>query len=106
MLSAELEYALNEAFQRARDAQHEFITVEHLLLALIREGEGVAARVLQDLGADHEKVRKEIMKLLGSLHEQGITIIIVTHDPEVGQVAQRRITLRDGLVESDEVDSE
>jgi putative ABC transport system ATP-binding protein len=52
------------------------------------------------------KTGKEIMKLLGSLHEQGITIIIVTHDPEVGQVAQRRITLRDGLVERDEVDSD
>ena len=50
------------------------------------------------------KTGNEIMKLLGALHEQGITIIIVTHDPEVGQVAQRRITLRDGLVESDEVD--
>jgi len=35
MLSSELEYALNEAFQRARDAHHEFITVEHLLLALL-----------------------------------------------------------------------
>ena len=35
MLSNELEYCLNEAFQRARDEQHEFITVEHLLLALL-----------------------------------------------------------------------
>jgi putative ABC transport system ATP-binding protein len=47
---------------------------------------------------------QEIMKLLESLHEQGITVIIVTHDPEVAQVTGRRITLRDGLVESDEVD--
>ena len=35
MLSNELEYCLNEAFQRARDDLHEFITVEHLLLALL-----------------------------------------------------------------------
>jgi ATP-dependent Clp protease ATP-binding subunit ClpA len=35
MLSSELEYCLNEAFQRARDHRHEFITVEHLLLALL-----------------------------------------------------------------------
>ncbi len=47
---------------------------------------------------------QEIMKLLESLHEQGITVIIVTHDPEVAQVTGRRIKLRDGLVESDEVD--
>ncbi len=35
MLSSELEYCLNEAFQRARDQRHEFMTVEHLLLALL-----------------------------------------------------------------------
>ncbi len=35
MLSAELEFCLNEAFQRARDYRHEFMTVEHLLLALL-----------------------------------------------------------------------
>jgi putative ABC transport system ATP-binding protein len=47
---------------------------------------------------------REIMKLLESLHKKGITVIIVTHDPEVGRSARRRISLRDGLVESDEVD--
>ena len=35
MLSSELEFCLNEAFQRAREQRHEFMTVEHLLLALI-----------------------------------------------------------------------
>ena len=35
MLSSELEFCLNEAFQRARDSRHEFLTVEHLLLALL-----------------------------------------------------------------------
>ena len=35
MLSSELEFCLNEAFQRARDYRHEFMTVEHLLLALL-----------------------------------------------------------------------
>ena len=35
MLSSELEYCLNDAFQRARDLRHEFMTVEHLLLALL-----------------------------------------------------------------------
>jgi putative ABC transport system ATP-binding protein len=50
------------------------------------------------------KTGREIMKLLESLHEKGITVIIVTHDPEVGRSARRRISLRDGLVESDEVD--
>lgn len=44
----------------------------------------------------------EIMRILASLHEKGITITIVTHDPEVGQATQRRIFLRDGLIEKDE----
>ena len=46
----------------------------------------------------------EIMNLLGSLHEKGITILIVTHDPDVGRATRRRICLRDGLLESDEAD--
>jgi len=46
----------------------------------------------------------EIMKLLSSLHEKGITIIIVTHDLDVGRSTRRRINLRDGLLESDETD--
>ncbi len=57
---------LELSIDEARMHNHNYVGTEHLLLALIREGEGVAARVLQDLGADHEKVRKEIMKLLGS----------------------------------------
>ncbi len=45
---------------------HTYVGTEHLLLALIKEGDGVAARVLTDLGADHEKVKREVMKALGS----------------------------------------
>ena len=44
-----------------------------------------------------------IMNLLGSLHEKGITVVLVTHDPEVGRSMRRRIFLRDGLIERDEV---
>ncbi|HKM38750.1 MAG TPA: ATP-dependent Clp protease ATP-binding subunit [bacterium] len=43
-----------------------YIGTEHLLLGLIREGEGVAARTLENLGADLDKVRVEVLKLLGS----------------------------------------
>jgi putative ABC transport system ATP-binding protein len=45
---------------------------------------------------------REIIKLLGSLHEQGITVVLVTHDPEVGRSVRRRVILRDGLMERDE----
>jgi putative ABC transport system ATP-binding protein len=46
----------------------------------------------------------EIMKLLSSFHEHGITVIIVTHDPEVGRFAGRRIMFRDGSLIRDEED--
>ncbi len=46
---------------------------------------------------------REIMEVLKSLNADGITLILVTHDPEVGQAAHRRIRLRDGMIEADEV---
>jgi putative ABC transport system ATP-binding protein len=49
------------------------------------------------------KTGRGIMRLLGSLQEKEITVVIVTHDPEVGRSLRRRIILRDGLIERDEV---
>jgi putative ABC transport system ATP-binding protein len=43
----------------------------------------------------------EILKLFNEIHEQGATIVIVTHDPQIASHAQRTIALRDGLIESD-----
>jgi len=56
---------LELAMDEARLMSHNYIGTEHLLLGLIREGEGVAARVLEKLGVDLEKVRQEILSLLG-----------------------------------------
>src|SRR6266576_2696410 len=53
------------AREEAARLQHDYIGTEHLLLGLIREGEGVAARVLLELGVDRKKVREETLKLLG-----------------------------------------
>jgi len=57
---------LELSIDEARLHNHNYVGTEHLLLALIRENEGVAARVLNELGADHERVKREIMKALGS----------------------------------------
>ena len=55
-----LELSLREALQLG----HNYIGTEHILLGLIREGEGVAAQVLQQLGAELQKVRQTVIQLL------------------------------------------
>jgi ATP-dependent Clp protease ATP-binding subunit ClpC len=55
-----LELSLREALQLG----HSYIGTEHLLLGLIREGEGVAAQVLTKLGADTNRVRQQVIQLL------------------------------------------
>ena len=54
------------AMDEARSLGHNYIGTEHLLLGLIREGEGVASQVLMNMGLELEKVREEVMNLLGS----------------------------------------
>ncbi len=58
MLSKELEYSLNHAFKEARDKHHEFMTVEHLLLALLDNP--TANPILTACGANIEKLRLEL----------------------------------------------
>jgi ATP-dependent Clp protease ATP-binding subunit ClpA len=62
MLSKELEFTLNLAFKEAREKRHEFMTVEHLLLALLDNP--TAAEVLKSCGADIEKLKKELTAFL------------------------------------------
>jgi len=57
---------LELSIDEARLHNHNYVGTEHLLLALIREGEGIAADVLSRLGADHETVKREVMKALGA----------------------------------------
>ncbi|MFZ5966834.1 MAG: ATP-dependent Clp protease ATP-binding subunit [Bacillota bacterium] len=54
------------SFAEARRLGHSYIGTEHLLLGLIREGEGIAAKILIDSGVNLEKARDEVMKLLGN----------------------------------------
>ncbi|MBN6205008.1 ATP-dependent protease ATP-binding subunit ClpC [Ralstonia pickettii] len=54
----------------ARKLGHSYVGTEHILLGLIREGEGVAARVLNNLGVSLNKARQQVLKLLGSNESQ------------------------------------
>jgi len=58
--------ALELAAEEARSLGHNYIGTEHLLLGLIREGEGVASQVLINTGLDLNRVRSEVMEILGS----------------------------------------
>ena len=64
---------LELSWDEARQLGHNYIGTEHLLLGLIREGEGVAARVLENLGVDLNKVRSNVIKMLGESKPQATT---------------------------------
>src|SRR6056300_419691 len=57
------------SLEEARQLGHNYIGTEHLLLGLIREGEGVAARVLENLALDLSKIRTQVIRLLGDTAE-------------------------------------
>ncbi len=62
---------LELSLEEARQLGHNYIGTEHLLLGLIREGEGVAARVLENLNIDLSKVRTQVIRMLGETAEVG-----------------------------------
>ncbi|MBI4580217.1 MAG: hypothetical protein HY718_10975 [Planctomycetes bacterium] len=57
------------ANQEAQRLNHEYIGTEHILLGLVKEGSGVGANVLKNLGADLPTIRNEIKKLVGPGHD-------------------------------------
>jgi ATP-dependent Clp protease ATP-binding subunit ClpC len=63
---------LELAFEEARQLGHTYIGTEHILLGLIREGEGVAAQVLKNMGADLDRVRRQVVDLLGGASPGGL----------------------------------
>src|SRR5919107_3668414 len=52
------------AQEEARTLKHNYIGTEHILLGLVRENEGVAARILLDFDADSDKIRNEVIRML------------------------------------------
>ncbi len=56
---------LNLSMDEARRLGHNYIGTEHILLGLIREGEGVAVRILSELGIDLKSITSEVVELLG-----------------------------------------
>jgi len=101
-----LELSLREALQLG----HNYIGTEHILLGLIREGEGVAAQILVKLGADLKRVRQQVIQLLsGELPEadrgpaapsvslRDILEILVRLEREVAKLTDEVAELRNRL---------
>ncbi|WP_448565264.1 ATP-dependent Clp protease ATP-binding subunit ClpA [Thalassotalea ganghwensis] len=63
MLNKDLEISLNMAFRQAKESRHEFMTVEHLLLALLDNPSSIEA--LKACGADMAKLKKELLDFIG-----------------------------------------
>ncbi len=78
MFSKDLEYSIGQCYKRAREARHEYMTVEHLLLALLDNPS--AEGVLKASGADFPRLRAEL--------EQAIEKSVVKLDPEDGRDTQ------------------
>ena len=66
------------SMDEARKLGHSYVGTEHILLGLIREGEGVAARVLNNLGVSLNKARQQVLHLLGS-NEAASRVTSVKH---------------------------
>src|SRR5260370_4563850 len=61
------------AQEEAEKSHHSYIGTEHVLLGLLREGDGIAAKVLNNLGAEIEKVRQTLESLVGQ--DKGLTVL-------------------------------
>jgi ATP-dependent Clp protease ATP-binding subunit ClpA len=82
-----LELSLRESLQLG----HDYIGTEHILLGLIREGEGVAAHVLVRLGADLNRVRAEVIKLVHGGHGEAERAVGGRPSPAIREVLLRDV---------------
>ncbi len=90
--------------QRARHKPTELSGGEQQRVAIARALVNQPQVILADepTGNLDSMVTKEIMKIFCDLHREGITVILVTHEPDVAQLADRIIELRDGSIVRDE----
>ncbi len=75
---------LELSLREARQLGHSYIGTEHILLGLIREGEGIAAQVLQRLGADLNRIRQTVIQLLSGYPAAGTGVLSESESEETG----------------------
>lgn len=86
-----IEYSLNEAIALG----HSFIATEHLLLALLREGDGIAAQILKGMGLNFEGVVQDILKLLNEEPKSGKAQKVQSQNPNTPTINQYGRNLND-----------
>ncbi|MGI8415065.1 MAG: Clp protease N-terminal domain-containing protein, partial [Nakamurella sp.] len=91
-----LELSLRESLQLG----HDYIGTEHLLLGLIREGEGVAAQVLVGLGVDLNRVRQRVLQLLSGHSGRGASIAQAVPPRSTEQRLSRQILPRISAIDA------
>jgi Clp amino terminal domain, pathogenicity island component/UvrB/uvrC motif len=83
------------AQQEARMLNHDWIGTEHLLLGLIHEGEGVAAKALESLGISLDEVRQQVVEILGRGQDQQVPSQHIPFTPRSKKVLE--LSLRESL---------
>jgi ATP-dependent Clp protease ATP-binding subunit ClpC len=90
--TARAKKVLELSLREARLLGHDFIGTEHILLGLIREGEGVAAQVLQDIGVDLSHARSEVIRVSSESHAAAGRGVPVEQKPsEVSRAESARV---------------
>ncbi len=79
---------LQLAFQEALELGHNYIGTEHLLLGIIREGEGLAAQILKKYGISHSKARQAVVKILGEGDKDGNNLQETSTTPELDKYSK------------------
>lgn len=76
------------SFQEARELRHKYIGTEHLFLALIREGEGLASQILSRYAITHTKARQAVIKVVGEGDKEGKNIKQKSSTPELDKYSK------------------
>jgi ATP-dependent Clp protease ATP-binding subunit ClpC len=90
--------ALEMSLREALELGHNYIGTEHQLLGLLRVKDGVAAEVLTQLGADHDRVRQQVIQLLEGMPVSEREVIFTAPTSSHRRMLERLVADEDGLL--------